>query len=104
MIVGGKVRKTQRLIHPDAEDQEIPERIDHVPEDEQRVRRADLSFPVHHCRQAAHERPPLVSSTKMSSRLAPVTSSRSTRPRAASAPTTARMPPWSSLTVTSTVF
>jgi hypothetical protein len=41
--------KAERLVHADAEDEQIPERIDDVPEDEQRVGRADLPLAIHHC-------------------------------------------------------
>ena len=52
VVVGRQAREAERLVHADAEHQQIPERIDDVPEDEQGVGRPDLSLAIHHRRQA----------------------------------------------------
>ena len=70
-------------VMPDAEHEQVPQRIEQIPEDERQVRRANLAFAIHDGRQGAHEgtcRPAAVSSMKISSRLAPDTSILSTRP------------------------
>src|SRR6185436_11486442 len=79
-------REAERAIDADAEHEQVAERIHEVPEDEGEVGRADLSLAVHHGAEpadhdASRSRGAWVTSTKMSSRLAPPISTRSTCPR-----------------------
>src|SRR5262249_27966833 len=81
-------REPKGRVDADPEHQQVAERIEQVPEDEEQIGRANLSLAEHHCSQrAAHGCTPLaccVSSTKTSSRLAPVISTRRMRPALAS--------------------
>src|SRR4029453_13271595 len=80
-----------RGVDADAEHQQVAEGIQHVPEDEQRVGRADLAFADDDGGQGvrAHDGTPafFVGPTNTSWRLAPPISTRSTRPCFASSET-----------------
>ena len=96
-----------RLRHAHAEHQQVPERIEQIPEDERQIRRANLAFAIHDGRQGAHEgtsRPAAVSSMKISSRLAPDTSILSTRPMRPRCATRSSTRPSCSRTVMSAEF
>src|ERR1044071_6599543 len=54
-IAGGK---SQRRIDADAEDQQVPERVEQVPEDERQVRCAYLAFARDDRRQCVHDAAP----------------------------------------------
>src|SRR5262249_29530010 len=103
-------REPERVIDADAEYEEISERVEQVPEDERDVGRPDLAFAIHDgeegaqrlCHEAASAAG-VVSSTNTSSRLAPPSSTRSTRPRLASSLTSASTCCSSALTASSTV-
>src|SRR5262249_32392610 len=83
---GQRAPEIHRAADADAEHQQVAERVDDVPEDEQPVGGADLRLAHHHGAQCLdHDRSTrCVGSTKTSSRLAPFTSTPSTRPRRAS--------------------
>src|SRR5262249_41502046 len=73
-----------RAVDANAEYEQIAERIEHIPKDEEKVRDPDLGFSVEDGLQRAHTACPrwAVSSTNTSSRLAPPISTRKTCPRA----------------------
>src|SRR6185503_4185308 len=86
--------ESERGIHPETKHQQVAERVQDIPEDERQIGGPDLGFAKENgfeCARA-HNCPPdfCVSSTKMSSRLAPLISIRSSRPRLASSETSSR--------------
>jgi hypothetical protein len=53
---GNGTAEPQRRVDADAEHQQVAERVEHVPEDEQQVGGANLRFARHHGRKRAHHR------------------------------------------------
>src|SRR4029453_2549269 len=84
MVIAGVTCRgeMQRAIDADAEDQQVTQRVQKIPEDEHHVRDADLGFAMNDGAKGTHcDVPFAVNSTKTSSRLAPPTSTLRIRPR-----------------------
>src|SRR5262249_23934041 len=98
-------RRAQRSIHATAEQKNVAERIRDVPKYEDQIGGASLGLTVEHGIDSGHGfTSSCVSSRKMSSRLAPFTSRRSTRRLLASALTISRTRPSGALKATSSVW
>src|SRR6266581_3154285 len=98
-------RRPESRIDAHAKDQHVAQRVEQIPKDKSHIRGSNLALPIKHCAERAHcASLPCINSTKMSSRLAPRTSTWTTRRFRASSLTISRTRASSALNAISMVF